>query len=147
MGTVAERLRILDPTISEILAISGSPGLSIGVLHQGRVVHTAHFGNPDISHASPPNNETIYHIASLTKAITACAIAVLVEEGNLSWDKSIHEILPEFKQRKDEIGHKATLIDVLSNRTGLPFSQRILGATARRVSGGKRRSCSCMLLP
>jgi CubicO group peptidase (beta-lactamase class C family) len=84
MGTVTEKLRLLDSTISEILATSGSPDLSLGVLQQGKVVHAAHFGNKDISYSSPPNNDTTYRIASLTKAITACAIGVLVGEGNLS---------------------------------------------------------------
>jgi CubicO group peptidase (beta-lactamase class C family) len=69
--------------LSEILAISGSPGLSLGVLHQEKVTHTAHFGNQNISYPSPPNNATIYRIASLTKVITACATAVLVAEGSL----------------------------------------------------------------
>jgi CubicO group peptidase (beta-lactamase class C family) len=66
MKTVADKLQLLHPTISEILAISGAPALSLGILHQGKVVHTAHFGSQDASYPSPPNNETIYRIASLS---------------------------------------------------------------------------------
>jgi len=115
---LVQRLRSLDPIITELLENSGSPGLSIGVLHHGKIVHTGHYGRRDISIPDPPNGETIYHIMSLTKPLAAAAIGLLVDEGHLNWDSRIHDILPVFKSRNDEIGQAATLIDVLSNRTG-----------------------------
>jgi hypothetical protein len=64
MKTVADKPQLLHPTISEILAIRGAPALSLGILHQGKVVHTAHFESQDASYPSPLNNETTYRIAS-----------------------------------------------------------------------------------
>ncbi len=61
--------------------VADATALSLGVLHRGQIVHTAHFGNQDISCLSPPNNHTVYGIASLTKAITAFAIGMLIEEA------------------------------------------------------------------
>lgn len=122
MAELIRKLELLEPIISEILAISGSPGLSLGVLHQGNIVHKAHFGRRDISNPFPPDDNTIYRIWSLTKPLTVGVVASLVEEGILEWDTPIREYLPEFGQRKDEIGQKATLADLLSNRTGLAIA-------------------------
>lgn len=125
MADIVHKLELWEPIISEILAISGSPGLSLGVLHQGNVVHTAHFGLRDISEPLPPDDNTIYRIWSLTKPLTVGAVAALVEDGVLNWDTPIREYLPEFRQRKDEVGQKATLADLLSNRTGLAMTHNM----------------------
>ncbi|MCJ1438933.1 hypothetical protein MMC27_008323 [Xylographa pallens] len=127
MQELIDRLKSFHPTISEILAISGSPGLSLGVLHNGNVLHTAHFGRRDLSDPSPPDDDTVYYVASLTKILTACLVAMLVEDGVLSWDTPVREYLPIFKQRTDEIGLKATLVDLLSNRTGLAAATNMWG--------------------
>lgn len=85
-NTIIEKIRALDGVISEHLTVSGSLCLSIGVLYYGDVIYTNHRGQRDISQPDPPNDETIYRIASLTKTFTVAAIALLVEEGFLHWD-------------------------------------------------------------
>lgn len=127
MPTLVSRLQSLHPAIRDILATSGSPGISLGVLHQGQVIHTAHFGRRDANRPDPPNDNTIYHVASLTKAITASAVASLVDDGVLDWDLPVRHYLPEFGQREDELGQKCTLIDLLSNRTGLAMANALWG--------------------
>ena len=122
-----KKIRELRPTISELLSISGCPGLSLGILHKGEFTHTDHFGRRDSSTDCPPNDETIYRIASLSKPITVGVIASLVDEGVLEWNTPIREYLPEFGERKDEVGQQATLIDLLSNRTGLAVANAIWG--------------------
>ncbi|ORX98374.1 hypothetical protein BCR34DRAFT_496143, partial [Clohesyomyces aquaticus] len=72
---VRKRLQDLDSEISGIPAISGSPGLSLGVLCKGQIVHTAYFGRRNENDTALPTNNTIYWIASLTKVITATAIS------------------------------------------------------------------------
>ena len=116
---VAEKLAALAPLFSDILHLGGGVGMSLGVLHHGEVIHTAHFGQQAIGSSAPPNDDTLYYVASLTKAITAASTAILVEKHILEWDTPLAEYLPEFKQRDDDVGRQATLIDVLSHRTGL----------------------------
>ena len=127
MSNVTERIQSLRRQISEIVAASGSPGLSLGVLHQGNVIHSEHFGRKDVVKDSPPNDDTIYHVASLTKAITASAVACLVDDGVLDWDLPIWHYLPEIKQRSDALGQQCSLIDLLSNRTGLAMANAYWG--------------------
>jgi CubicO group peptidase (beta-lactamase class C family) len=124
---LVKKIHNLRPVISELLDISGSPGLSIGVLHHGEVIYTNHHGRKDVAKVEPPNDDTVYYIASLTKVLTAAAMALLVDEGKGDWNTKIRAILPEFKQRKDIVGQEANVIDVLSNRTGLPLAFQLWG--------------------
>lgn len=113
MTELIEQLKALEPTFAELLTISCAPALSLGVLHHGEIIHTAHFGRRDHLDPTPPNNDTIYRIASLTKALTTSAVGLLVEEGTLDWDVPVREYLPAFARRIDEIGQKTTLRDLL----------------------------------
>ncbi|PVI00137.1 beta-lactamase/transpeptidase-like protein [Periconia macrospinosa] len=119
MEDIKRKLEALGPKIDRILQIGGAPGLSLGVLHKGVVIHTAHFGHRNANDAVPSNDDTLHTFASLTKIMTAVAIAQLVHGGKLDWDVPIREYLPAFRVRKDEIGMKSTLRDLLSLRTGI----------------------------
>jgi CubicO group peptidase (beta-lactamase class C family) len=126
MASLADRMQSLRPALADILEASGSPGLSLGVLHHGQTVHTAHFGRRNIDEPHSPNDDTIYHVASLTKLITAAAVASLVHDGVLDWNLPVRHYLPDF-QRGDELGQKCTLIDLLSHRSGIAMADGLWG--------------------
>lgn len=114
------RLLALRPKVKEICRISGTTGVSVGVLHRGELLMTEHFGYRNVEKKLPPNDDTIYYLASLTKSFTAAAIAILVDHGQLSWDTPISQVYEPLKKHKDpEIREKANIIDFLSHRTGL----------------------------
>lgn len=119
MAEIKRKLEALVPQIDRIVQIGGVPGLSLGVLHNGDILHTAHFGRRNANEAVPPNDDTQHTFASLTKLMTATAIAQLVHEGKLDWDRPIREYLPAFRVRRDKAGMKSTLRDLLSLRTGI----------------------------
>ncbi len=122
-----DQLEALEPTITQILAICGSPGLPLGVLHQGNIADTAHFGHRGCSDPEPHNDDTVYRVTSLTKVLTSSAVALLVDGGILNWDTCIRVSLSTFGQRTDELGQKANLKDLLANRTGLAVADRLWG--------------------
>lgn len=127
MSELVDALQSLNPTIGKILAVSASTGLSLGVVHHGHIIHTAHYGRQEVSKPSPPNDDTIYRILSLTKIMTASVVGALVDEGILSWDVPIREYLPTFNQRRDELGMKATVRDLLACRTGIAVANAMYG--------------------
>ena len=92
MRSLLDRLQGLSPVIAEICRILGPPGASIGVLHHGEIIYTHNHGYRNVEARIPPDEETIYHIASLSKSCTAAAIGILVEEGKMKWDR---QILPD----------------------------------------------------
>lgn len=83
----------------ERVKASGSPGLSLGVLHHGEGLHTAHFGRRDLNKSDSPDDNTIYKVASLIKLVASDAVANLVHEGILDWNLPIQHYLPEFAKR------------------------------------------------
>jgi CubicO group peptidase (beta-lactamase class C family) len=76
-----------------------------------------------------PNADTVYPVASCTKAFTAALCGILVEEGKLSWTEPVKTYLPDFDTVHDpEIGKRATLLDLCSHGTGLaPLDHAFLG--------------------
>ncbi|PVI03992.1 hypothetical protein DM02DRAFT_611802 [Periconia macrospinosa] len=57
MEDTKQKLEALGPQINRILQISGSPGLSLGVLHKG-ITHTAHYGHRNAIDTAPANDDT-----------------------------------------------------------------------------------------
>jgi CubicO group peptidase (beta-lactamase class C family) len=119
MEALLERLKALTPAIKEICKVSGTPGVSIGVLHRGKVIYTANFGYRNVAKKLPPDEGTLYYIASLSKAFTTAAVGILVDQGKVEWDTPVSNILPDFKHPDSTIREKASLVDFLSHRTGL----------------------------
>jgi CubicO group peptidase (beta-lactamase class C family) len=128
MDDLSKRLATLTPTIEKLMRIAGTPGLSLGVLHQGKTVYFANFGYRDVQSKLPPTEETIYPGCSLTKALVAETVGTLVEEGKLEWDTRVKDILPDFNIKDDTIRSQATITDLLSHRTGFTVSDYYLGA-------------------
>ncbi|KIW70018.1 hypothetical protein PV04_02329 [Phialophora macrospora] len=118
--SLAQRLHEVQPLISQICSITGAPGLSWGVQHADDIPMYGNIGYRDVEQKLPPTENTVYHIGSLTKLFTAAAAGVLVEEGTLDWNVPIQRYLPEFSVLDDaRIAREATLLDLLSHRTGL----------------------------
>ncbi|KAL8808548.1 MAG: hypothetical protein Q9182_000099 [Xanthomendoza sp. 2 TL-2023] len=119
MDTLAHRLYSLGPTIVEICRISGTPGVSLGVLHENEVIHVDNFGYRDVEGKKAPDQDTLYFVASLSKLFTAAGIGILVDEQKLEWNTPVSSILPEFDHPDDTIKTKAGIVDFLSHRSGL----------------------------
>ncbi|KAJ8130100.1 hypothetical protein O1611_g3530 [Lasiodiplodia mahajangana] len=120
MESLAQTIKSTTPVIQQICQVSGTPGASIGVMKGGRLVTTLGVGRHNLlDEMSVPDDQTIYHIASLTKTMTAAAIGILVEEGKLAFDTPLKTVLPDFKPR-DPVLQAANIQDLLSHRTGMP---------------------------
>jgi CubicO group peptidase (beta-lactamase class C family) len=65
------------------------------------------------------NNETLVYIASSTKAFTSLSCALLVEQNKLAWDKPLVNYIPSFETTDEYITKNATIVDLLSHRTGI----------------------------
>ncbi|KAF2122890.1 beta-lactamase/transpeptidase-like protein [Lophiotrema nucula] len=101
--------------------------LSLGVFHHGRIVHTQHFGKRDVDCPDPPDDDSVYWVASTLKNVTVSAIARPVTDGVLGWDVPVREYLRGLRQRDDELGLNATMRDLIANRSGLPMANSYWG--------------------
>jgi CubicO group peptidase (beta-lactamase class C family) len=83
-------------TWETIRGVTGQPGISIGVIYQGNEVFEQDFGVLNVSTGRAPDRHTLYCIASLSKAFMAASFDLLVREGKVMWDSTIHSVIPEF---------------------------------------------------
>ena len=119
MEDIIRRLHDVAPTITKLCEVSGAAGASVGVLHQNRVIYTAGFGYRDIATKTPPDENTIYQLASLSKAFRGAALSILVHDGILDWETPISKILPEFTHYDEAVKNEANLLDMVAHRTCL----------------------------
>ena len=114
------RLEATTSTISTIRQLFQSPSISIGVLHNGKTIYTKGFGQYNKATSQTPDAEKIYGIGSCMKAFTSTALALLCEDGKITWETPISHYLPEFQTPHNPIvGKQATLLDAFSHSTGL----------------------------
>ena len=95
------------------------PGLAIGIIKDGQVILAEGYGQKDIRKDSPVNSKTMFSIASNTKAFTAAALAILVDEGKISWQDKVTDHIPWFKLYDPYVTANMTIRDLLCHRSGL----------------------------
>jgi N-acyl-D-amino-acid deacylase len=86
-------LRSFDDAVREILSMNGVPGAALAVAHEGRLVLARGYGFSDLATREPVAPASRFRIASVSKPITAVATLKLVEEGRLSLDETVVELL------------------------------------------------------
>lgn len=95
------------------------PGLAIAIVQDGKVVSMRGFGVTDAASRQPVTSDTVFRLASLSKAFAATLSAQLVAEDAMGWDRPIINQLPAFKLRDYRSAQTVTVRDVLSHRVGL----------------------------
>ncbi|KAI6090466.1 beta-lactamase/transpeptidase-like protein [Hypoxylon rubiginosum] len=144
---IQDRLNRRIETMKEILDITRQPGMSIGVIHHGQEAFKYNYGLRDIENRT--NSDTLYCIASLSKAFMAASLDLLVQRGEFSWDDIIESIIPEFKHvDKPNDFSSTTVRDICSHRTGLLSLDEITqGLDARILIHKKDVVKVCNALP
>lgn len=97
------------------------PGVIISVVKDGKPVFAKGYGLRDVNRGLPPDENTLFHIASHSKPIAAVSIAMLVDERKLDWDDPVKQYIPDFEFADSRTVELITLRDILSHRAGLPF--------------------------
>ncbi len=95
------------------------PGLAVAIVKDGEVVMARGFGVRKLGEATPVDAHTLFAIASNTKAFTAAALAILVDEGKLGWDDRVTDRLPGFQMADPLVTHEMRVRDLLVHRSGL----------------------------
>jgi len=113
-------LKGLDEFITEKMEEWKVPGLAISVIQDGRLVYSKGFGFRDVEQNLPVTPQTLFAIGSCSKAFTAVTMGILVDEGQLEWDKPLKEYLPTFKLKDTFATERMTPRDLVCHRSGLP---------------------------
>ena len=96
------------------------PGLSIVVVHGDSVVFLKGYGVRRLGAADAVDPQTLFGMMSTTKAMTAMALAMLVDEGKLRWDDPVTRWLPDFAMPDPYVTRELRVVDLLTHSAGLP---------------------------
>jgi CubicO group peptidase (beta-lactamase class C family) len=94
---------------------SDSPGCSVGIIQNGEFLYKRGYGMANLEYNIPNSAETVFRIGSTSKQFTAMCIALLEEEGKLSFDDDIRKYLPEFPQYQNPV----TIRHLLHHTSGI----------------------------
>src|SRR5690349_9285412 len=109
----------LDAYYTQALKDWDIPGMSVAIVKNGKVVFSKGYGLKEVGKMEKPDENTLYAIASNSKAFTTAIIAQLVEEGKLSWDDKVRKHLPYFELYDPWVSEETTVRDLLCHRVGL----------------------------
>ena len=100
-------------------AMPDQAGIAIAVIKDGNIVHSKGYGVTSIKTKEKVDENTLFAIASNSKAFTAATLAILVDEGKLAWNDKVIDYIPEFKMYNPYVTADFTIIDLLTHRSGL----------------------------
>jgi len=114
------RLDSLDAYFQRSLEMWQVPGMAIAIVKDDSLIFAKGYGVKNINKKRQKiDANTLFPIASNTKAFTAAAMARLVDDGKLTWDTKVVDILPYFSLYDPYVTAHFTIIDLLSHRSGL----------------------------
>ena len=96
-----------------------TPGLAIAVVKDGEVVFAKGYGVLEVGKTAKVNTQSIFGCASTTKAMTAAAMAMLVDEGKADWEDPVAMYLPDFQLSDPFITHSIRIKDLFTHNTGI----------------------------
>jgi CubicO group peptidase (beta-lactamase class C family) len=108
-----------DALVARAMKTFEVPGMAIAVVKDGQVVLAKGYGVRRLGEPTPVDARTLFGIASNTKAFTATALGLLVEEGKIEWDGPVVRYLPWFQMWDPYVTREMTVRDLLVHRSGL----------------------------
>src|SRR6202046_2809909 len=110
----------LDTSINSSMKEWKVPGAAVAIVKDQSVVYMKGFGVRKLVKSDSVPPDTLFDIGSCTKAFTAAAIAILVDEGKMQWDGKVNAYIPFFHLRDPFADENVTMRDLLTHRTGVP---------------------------
>jgi CubicO group peptidase (beta-lactamase class C family) len=96
------------------------PGVAIAIVDGERVLFQRGFGVRDLENGTPVTVDTLFMLASVSKAFTVSAMHASADAGQFKWDTPVTTYLPEFALADDCAAREMTVRDLVTHRSGLP---------------------------
>jgi CubicO group peptidase (beta-lactamase class C family) len=121
------RLAGFDQYVEQALRDWKPAGLAISVVKDGKVVFQKAYGVRQVGRPEPVDTATLFQIASVTKAMTAATVGMLVDDGKLKWDDPVIKHLPAFQLYDPYVTRELTIRDLLTHRAGIGGTDYLWG--------------------
>ena len=109
----------IDSLVQKTMKTFDVPGMAVAVLKDGKIYHKNTYGLRSLKTNEKVNENTLFGVASNTKAFTAAALAQLIDKEKLTWDTKVNDIIPEFKLYDSYVTSEFTVRDLITHRSGL----------------------------
>jgi CubicO group peptidase (beta-lactamase class C family) len=109
----------IDSLVTLTLKTFDVPGIAVAVIKDGKVIHSKGYGVRSLNTKQKVDENTLFGIASNSKAFTAAALGILVDEGKLKWDDKVIDYIPEFRLYNPYVTEEFTITDLITHRSGL----------------------------
>ena len=106
--------------MDSILTVFNVPGISLAIVKDGNILKAGGYGVKKLGEHNPVDAHTLFSIASNTKAFTAAALEILVEDKKLKWDDPVINYLPWFKMSDPWVTAEFSVRDLLVHHSGIP---------------------------
>ena len=118
-SALAEVPANFDERVVEAMRKHDVPGMAISIVQEGKIVHAQGYGVRKLGGMEAVDADTIFPTGSTGKAVTAAALAILVDDGKLGWDDKVSDHMPEFRMYDPWVTREMTVCDLLVHRSGL----------------------------
>ncbi len=115
----AQMPKDFDRFVTSTLQRFETPAVAVAVVKDGKILVAKGYGVRKMGEPTPADSHTRFGIASNTKAFTALALGMLVEEGKIEWDAPVIRYLPWFQMWDPWVTRELTVRDLLVHRSGL----------------------------
>ncbi len=95
------------------------PGIAVALVKDGKIIHAKGYGVRSLNNKLPVDENTLFGIASNSKAFTAAALGMMVDEGKLKWDDKVIDHIPTFRMYDPYVTDAFTVRNLLTHRSGL----------------------------
>ena len=110
----------VDRYITTVMSEWKVPGISVGIIRDGKVVLAKGYGFRDADRQLPVTERTLMAIGSNTKSFTAVLMSILADSGKLDFEKPVRDYLPDFQLWDPYATREMTPRDLVSHTSGLP---------------------------
>lgn len=109
----------IDSLAERTLKTFDVPGIAVAVVKEGKVIHSRGYGVRSLKTNENVDSNTLFGIASNSKAFTSAALGILIDEKKLKWDDKVTDYIPEFRLYNPYVTEEFTIRDLLTHRSGL----------------------------
>jgi len=109
----------IDSLVERTLRTFDVPGMAVAVVKDGKVIHAKGYGYRSLNTKQKVDENTLFGIASNSKAFTVAGLGMMVDEGKLKWDDKVTDYIPEFRMYNPYVSEEFTIRDLLTHRSGL----------------------------
>ena len=119
----------LDTLVADAMKAFDVPGAAVVIVKDDKVIYLKGFGVREMGKSDPVTADTVFAIASCSKAFTAAGVAFLVGDGKMGWDDPVRKHVDWFRLPDAAADREVTIRDLLCHRTGMPRHDMLWAGT------------------